>query len=102
MHEDASDEYKVIYHQTFKAATFAFRRQVSTLPLGQETMRDVVDRLLVLFCSTTSALHNGTGNFEAPGTVVQGNSDVFDLPSSGAPFEPTSRVCSTPTTRKPR
>lgn len=102
MHEDGADEYKVIYHQTFKAATFAFRRQLSTLPLGQETMRDVVDRLLELFCSTNPAFHDGNGSLEALEAGLQGNTDVFDLPSSGAPFESTSGVCSTPMTRKPR
>ena len=83
MPEDGADEYKLIYHQTIKAATFAFRRQLSTLLLGQETMRDVVDRLLELFCSTNPAVYDGNWSRQASEAVVQGNADGFDLPSSG-------------------
>ncbi|KAL8647515.1 MAG: hypothetical protein Q9226_006398, partial [Calogaya cf. arnoldii] len=34
------DEYKAIYHQTFKATSFAFRSQWKTSVLGQESLRD--------------------------------------------------------------
>ncbi|KAI9698010.1 MAG: hypothetical protein M1836_004363 [Candelina mexicana] len=46
-----ADEYKIIYHQTFKGACFAFRTHITKIPLKQETMRDVVDRLLALYCN---------------------------------------------------
>ena len=45
------DEYKLIYHQTFKAASFTFRSRVTVEIINQQAMRDVVDRLLVMFCN---------------------------------------------------
>ena len=44
------DEYKIVYHQTFKAAAFALRREMDSLLVDQERMRDMVDMLLGLFC----------------------------------------------------
>ncbi|KAI9745772.1 MAG: hypothetical protein M1835_002560, partial [Candelina submexicana] len=46
-----ADEYKLVYHQTFKGACFAFRTHITKTPLNQEAMRDVVDRLLALYCN---------------------------------------------------
>ena len=46
------EEYKLVYHQTFKGTCFAFRTsmiQQSLQPLS-ETIRDVADRLLGIFC----------------------------------------------------
>lgn len=45
------DEYKLVYHQTYKAVCFALRRQISVLGIGQELMRDLVDQFLEIFCS---------------------------------------------------
>ncbi|KAH0542432.1 hypothetical protein FGG08_003187 [Glutinoglossum americanum] len=45
------DEYKHVYHQTFKGACFAFRRHIAATPLKHDCMRDVVDKLLAVFCS---------------------------------------------------
>ncbi|KAI9669818.1 MAG: hypothetical protein M1817_004559 [Caeruleum heppii] len=44
------DEYKIIYHQTLKGACLALRRQISTVILKPDQIRDVVDRLLAIFC----------------------------------------------------
>ena len=76
------DEYKVVYHQTFKAAAFAVRRQISVKPLSQEILRDVVDRLLVMFC--TNLFEDGPleGGLDRD---LEGLPDVaFDLPSQEA------------------
>ncbi len=93
---EGDDEYKLVYHQTIKAATFAFRRQFFLQVIPQETMRDVVDRLLTLFCgdpmvstgssSAIALLGFGTHGFEASG--------AFDLPSGKtvSPRAPTSRT----------
>ena len=45
------DEYKLIYHQTYKAASFALRKQMAVSGIGQEVLRDIVDQLLELFCT---------------------------------------------------
>ena len=48
--DDGADEYKLVYHQTFKAACFAFRKHLGEEVIGLEAMRDIVDRLLSIFC----------------------------------------------------
>lgn len=48
---DDDDEFKLIYHQTFKGALFAFRTHISLKSINQEAMRDTVDRLLSIFCN---------------------------------------------------
>ena len=65
-----TEEYKTIYHQTFKAASFAFRSHFALRPVAQESMREVVDRLLSIFC--VDPLPSSSA---AP-------QDVFDQPSS--------------------
>ncbi|KAI9718871.1 MAG: hypothetical protein M1812_003755 [Candelaria pacifica] len=45
------NEYKLIYHQTFKGVCFAFRHHISKTILNQETIRDIVDKFLALYCS---------------------------------------------------
>ena len=49
--EEEEDEYKLIYHQTFKAASFAFRTHMPMEIINQGVLRDVVDSLLVIFCN---------------------------------------------------
>ncbi|KAL8867882.1 MAG: hypothetical protein Q9174_005372 [Haloplaca sp. 1 TL-2023] len=44
------DEYKAVYHQTFKAVAFAFRRCWKDSVVRQEKMRDTVDVFLEKFC----------------------------------------------------
>lgn len=44
-------EYKLIYHQTFRAASFAFRTHLAVKQVPQNTLREVVDRLLSMFCN---------------------------------------------------
>lgn len=50
--QDRSDEeYKGVYHQTYKGALFAFRRSVADSLLDAESVRNVVDKLLDVFCN---------------------------------------------------
>ena len=66
------DEYKLIYHQTFKGAAFALRREIATSLISQAVMRDVADKLLAIFSSDPST--------ELGGAPVQG----FDQERRGA------------------
>ena len=51
--ENPEDEYKLVYHQTYKAATFTLRREMSS-PIRQDRMREIVDVLLELFCGNAA------------------------------------------------
>ena len=44
------DEYKSIYHQTFKATNFVFRKRWAKSAVGQDVLRDTVDGFLGKFC----------------------------------------------------
>ncbi|KAF2710714.1 hypothetical protein K504DRAFT_375566 [Pleomassaria siparia CBS 279.74] len=46
------EEYKLIYHQTFKGAALALRGHITSKPLHAQPdrLRDVVERLLAIFC----------------------------------------------------
>ena len=48
--QEQQDEYKAVYHQTFKAAAFVFRNQWGSSVLGQEVLRDMADLFLRSFC----------------------------------------------------
>ena len=77
-------EYKILYHQAIKAACFTFRLHITTTLITQEALREVVDRLLAIFCtdplnvggfgSTTSSITETTcetGNpFDLPSTTI--------------------------------
>ncbi|KAI9879650.1 MAG: hypothetical protein M1830_003702 [Pleopsidium flavum] len=61
-----SDEYKLIYHQTFKGASFALRQHITTSLVKQVVMREVADKLLAIFCADplsecTDAPNHGFG-----------------------------------------
>ncbi|KAL8875857.1 MAG: hypothetical protein Q9198_005844, partial [Flavoplaca austrocitrina] len=45
----AEDEYKAIYHQTFKSSTFAFRNTWKTSAIKEESLRDTVNIFLSQF-----------------------------------------------------
>lgn len=62
------DEYKMIYHQTLKAATFTFRTQMNKEIINQAAMGDVVDQLLALFCTNPLTVQDGVDSFK-PGLV---------------------------------
>jgi hypothetical protein len=45
------DDFKGVYHATYRAATFALRRKLKgEMVLEKDIVRSVVDQLLVLFC----------------------------------------------------
>ena len=70
---DQSDahDYKLVYHQTFKAAAFTFRSHITIEPVSQVAMRDIVDRLLALFC--IDPLHKDGSGFSEATSFVQAN-----------------------------
>jgi hypothetical protein len=95
------DEYKLIYHQTYKGAAFALRKHMSEEPLHvqPDRMRDVVEKLLTIFLSNPLAEPLPTnvpanpvetpggkqiGRLGLPGTTHSHNSP-FDLPSIQRP-----------------
>ena len=70
--ESLEDEYKLVYHQTFKSAAFALRREMGCSLLGQDRMRDVVDILLDLFCGSKEEAGDMIG--ESIGLVTESQS----------------------------
>lgn len=48
--DDRQDEYKAVYHQTYKAANFVFRTYWASRLVGQDVLRDTVDGFLGKFC----------------------------------------------------
>lgn len=50
-HDANDDEFKGVYHQAYKGTLFAFRKRVANVVLAPESIRDVVDRLLLVFCN---------------------------------------------------
>ena len=93
---ESEDDYKLVYHQTFKAASFALRAHINCRVIGQEVMRDVVDRLLALFC--TDLMVNNFLRDEFPGSSARSGelANGFDLPSVGAIDAGVGTVWSTP------
>ena len=81
---EEDSEYKFVYHQTFKAAFFTFRLHIATTLITQEAMRDIVDRLLAIFC-TDPLRHDGFGGTTCRGTETSSKTgNPFDLPSASA------------------
>ena len=100
---EVEDEYKLVYHQTFKAAMFTFRKHLNAYLISQETMRDVVDRLLVMFCTdpmTGEHAPNGVGFPESEVRNGFPSSSLFDEPSSQARSSNIANGWSTPTLKK--
>ena len=98
---DVNDEYKLVYHQVFKAATFALRRHLSERLVTQEVMREVVDQLLTLFCTDPTS-KDLSGTNPAGYSFHEGEAiEAFDLPSHKFPISgDMGIVCSTPSTQK--
>ena len=76
-----TNEYKLIYHRTFNATTFVFRRQIRSVILSQEILRDTVDRLLAMFCIDPFAEGVSGSQESGAGDLIQ---HTFDLPSDPA------------------
>jgi hypothetical protein len=98
---EEEDEYKLVYYQTVKAATFAFRKHFSAQTISQERMRDVVDRILTIFCSdplATTRLHDSG---LVPFGVTGGDSlSAFDKPTYVSSSSKPGNFSSPPTAKK--
>lgn len=100
---DADDEYKLVYHQTFKASMFTFRAHVNVKLIGQEVMRDVVDRLLEMFCTDPLLVNDFDNAFAAGfGSSQPDQGNAFDLPSESNPFVAAEKEHSTPSVKRRR
>ena len=102
---EAEDEYKLVYHQAFKAALFMFRKHLNALLISQETMRDVVDRLLTMFCMDPMVVDQATRISEFPELDVDKgvpSSSPFDKPSCRARSSNIAHGWNTPTRKKCR
>ena len=81
--DEETDEYKLVYHQTFKATTFLFRRQMRSRLLGADDLWNNIDRLLAIFCSdplNTSISHRATRGYF--GTDNDDKLNAFDEPTA--------------------
>ena len=94
---DADDDYKLVYHQTFKAASFAFRKAIAATLISQEAMRDVVDQLLALFCTDPFEKHKDNEGFGGDQEEGRGR---FGPPSGKAEMRAADGGWSTPRVRK--
>lgn len=92
------DEYKVVYHQTFKGACFTFRNHFPNFLVPQDAVREVVDRLLLMFCTDPLA----KPETDHPGDPIFGSQEdpmmntAFDLPSATV----STAIALTPSFRK--
>ena len=99
--QSGEDEYKLVYHQTLKAALFAFRNTCSTQAIIQDTMRDIVDRLLDIFCTDpVSPILPSNGFAPGPMATPMEAPNPFDAPISSAQAAAQEPIWSTPTTKK--
>ena len=82
-HPIGDDEYKLIYHQTLKSALFACRAHCHERLIPQESMRDLVDKLLAIFCADPLQA-SGSGLIQTPAFKSTGQEaqNPFDAPSS--------------------
>ncbi|KAF1937253.1 hypothetical protein EJ02DRAFT_426809 [Clathrospora elynae] len=93
------DEYKLIYHQTYKGAALALRKHMSEKPLHAQPgrLRHVVEKLLTIFMTdplaepsslvlsaNPVATPGGKQTLRAPGST-HGHATPFDLPSITRP-----------------
>ncbi|KAF2015326.1 hypothetical protein BU24DRAFT_175371 [Aaosphaeria arxii CBS 175.79] len=92
------EEFKLIYHQTYKGAALALRKHMATksLHFQPDRLRDVVEKLLMIFCTdpltqplplddTTDILATpgGSNQLKVPGSS-HSRASPFDLPSGRA------------------
>ncbi|KAF2203004.1 hypothetical protein GQ43DRAFT_289241 [Delitschia confertaspora ATCC 74209] len=90
------EEYKLIYHQTFKGAALALRKHIKTKPLHPfpDILQDTVEKLLAIFCvdPLTEPLptEETIGFLTTPSVALRAN--PFDAPSSAIKTTDTIRV----------
>ena len=101
-----TDEYKTVYHQTFKASIFVFRNHLDHVLIAQDAMRDIVDKLLMLFCS--NPLANGAvdeTSFDPPSLQRRPgsrpcDSDKLEITEQDPTLPHNSIMWATPTKKK--
>ncbi|KAF1961247.1 hypothetical protein CC80DRAFT_522750 [Byssothecium circinans] len=90
------EEYKLVYHQTYKGAALALRKHITTKPLHSQPdrLRDVVEKLLAIFCTDplTQPLQNevsmdplatpGKGDGLGVPRSTHSRTSPFDMPST--------------------
>lgn len=77
------EEYKLVYHQTFKAASFTFRAYLSKNLINQDIMRDVVDRHLAMFCVDPLETYKANNNFQPEfGRDQSSTQNSFEFPGT--------------------
>ncbi len=101
---DDEDDYKLIYDRTFKGASFAFRRHLASGIVSQESMRDVVDRLLAIFCNDPLVSHAKTNEFFAESSRDEAPApDTHDVASASIPLPDSAALpCVSPTGKNGR
>jgi hypothetical protein len=98
--EDAAkdEEYKLVYHQTYKGAAFALRKHIAEKPLHSQPdrLRDVVEKLLAIFLNdplaqplptdetSNLATPGSKQHLGVPGTTIS-HTSPFDQPSVKRP-----------------
>ena len=100
---EAEDEYKLVYHQTFKAAVFTFRKDFNIQIIPQERMRDTVDELLTIFCTDPMFVDhmNDYGDLHTYEAIKSlPSSSPFDKPSSQARSSTFANGWNTPMVKK--
>lgn len=77
--KERGEEYRYIYHQAYKGACFAFRSRIAkeSFQPHTETLREVVDKLLAMFC--VDPLAAGLPGV-ADAKVTPGGRKIFDTP----------------------
>ncbi|KAF2742973.1 hypothetical protein M011DRAFT_490222 [Sporormia fimetaria CBS 119925] len=80
----SDDEFKLLYHQTYRSAICALRKIIAKEPLylrPDGALRDVVEKLLDIFCTEWGSV-DGVGVSETAGVRKGGpGAGYFDLPS---------------------
>jgi hypothetical protein len=86
--QKSDEEYKLIYHQVFKGTCVAFRAAIRNVNLQQLSVqvRDVVDQLLVIFC--TNPLESSLEQLEE--TLTPGGRQAFTAGDSRGIENPRS------------
>ena len=83
------DDFKMIYHHTYKAAVFALRKRITLSVLSSSWIRDVVDRLLAMFCTDHMEHVEGTAETHEDSCGIE--KFRFDPPSQEASDDTSSK-----------
>jgi hypothetical protein len=78
--KERDEEYKLLYHQTLKSSVFALRSHMSQSIINVNVLREVVDKLLAVFCNDPLATIASESSF---GQKIENEESAFPL-SSGA------------------